>query len=240
MRIWCRRQARRIEVSAGPLSAACGLWTVASDLRPLTSVFTVGLTGNIASGKTEVTRLLKARGATIIDADALARRVVEPGTPAHREIVARWGGRVLLPDESIDRRVLGRIVFADEAEREALNGIVHPRVQRLRDDLLNEARRRGDRIVVCDIPLLFERELEDEFDRVVLVDAPPAVRLERLMRGRGLEEDEARRMMAAQMPSESKRAKADYVIENHRSLESLERRVADVWHELEREATLQH
>ncbi len=199
-------------------------------------VLLVGLTGNIASGKSVVTRLLARHGATIVDADVLARKVVEPGTPGHAEIVARWGSEVLLPDESVNREALRHIVFADPAEREALNAIVHPRVQTLRDELLEEARLRGDRIVVCDIPLLFERALEAEFDCVILVDSPMAMRLDRLMRLRGLDEGEARRMIASQLPAETKRARARHVIENDGAIAELEGRVAQIWRLLEIEA----
>ena len=196
----------------------------------------VGLTGNVASGKSEVARLLAERGATIIDADVLARGAVERGTPAYTAIVARWGAPILLPDESIDRAALRHIVFRDASEREALNAIVHPWVERRREELVGEARRRGDRIVVCDIPLLFERELQRAFDRIILVDAPTAVRLERLMRARQLDRGEAERMIAAQMPSDVKRARAEYIIENTGSLAALEARVAEVWKELDRSA----
>ena len=193
----------------------------------------IGLTGNIASGKSTVAQLLSERGATIIDADILARRAVETGTPAYRKIVERWGTSVLSPDGVIDRGALRRRVFGDAVELEALNDIVHPEVGRLRTQLVAEARRRGDRIVVCDIPLLFEKNLAEDFDRIILVDAPRPVRLERLVQDRGLRETEAMEMIAAQMPAELKRARADFVIDNTGSFGALERRVLDVWSALE-------
>jgi dephospho-CoA kinase len=196
----------------------------------------VGLTGNIASGKSTVARLLSERGATIIDADVLARRVVEPGMPAFDEIVRRWGREVLAPDGGLDRDTLRRVVFSDHAQLEQLNDIVHPEVLVYRDRLVAEARERGDRIVVSDIPLLFERGLVDEFDRIVLVDAPRPLRLERLMRERGLNETEAMDMITAQMPAELKRARADYVIDNVGTLRALEKSVSTVWSALDREA----
>ena len=196
----------------------------------------IGLTGNIASGKSTVARLLSERGATIIDADVLARRVVEPGMPAFDEIVRRWGRGVVDVDGSLDRDALRRRVFSNHEELEQLNQIVHPEVVAYRDRLVDEARQRGDRLVVCDIPLLFERGLVDQFDRIVLVDAPRPVRLERLMRERGLSETEAMDIMTAQMPAELKRARADYLIENTATVRELEERVSDVWHALEREA----
>ena len=192
----------------------------------------VGLTGNIGSGKSTVAQLLSERGATIIDADVLARRAVELGTVAFDKIVARWGNDVLAPDGHLDRAALRRIVFADHDQLEELNQIVHPEVERLRARLVDQARKRGDRIVVCDIPLLFERHMTDGFDRIILVDAHRAVRLERLVKDRGLRETEAMEMIAAQMPAELKRARADFVIDNDGTLTQLERRVQDVWAEL--------
>ena len=196
----------------------------------------VGLTGNIASGKSTIARLLAAHGATIIDADALARRAVEPGSPALRAIVARWGNALLLDDGTLDRAALRRIVFANPAELEALNAMVHPEVRRLRDEDVAAARARDDRLVVCDIPLLYEQDMEREFARVILVHAPEDVRLERLMRDRGLSRDDAMLMIVAQMPAELKRARADLVVENASTLEALEARVNEVWRTLERMA----
>jgi len=195
----------------------------------------IGLTGNIASGKSTVANLFAARGATIIDADALSRRAVEPGTPALRSIVARWGTGVLSPDGSLDRAALRHVVFDRPDELEALNAIVHPEVGRLRDEEIAEASARGDRVVVCDIPLLFERRLADSFTRIVLVDAPRPIRLERLMRDRGLSQEEAVQMIAAQMPAELKRARADFVIENAGTREQLADRVREVWDAIARD-----
>jgi len=198
----------------------------------------IGLTGNIASGKSTVARLLAERGATVIDSDLLARRAVELGTPAYEEIVRRWGTDVVAPDGMLDRARLREIVFDDHDSLEELNRIVHPEVNRLRERLVSEARRRGDRVVVCDIPLLFEKHLAAEFDRILLVDAPRPIRLERLVRERGLGETEAMDMIAAQMPAELKRARADFIIDNDATLSALERRVEDVWSALDQEARM--
>jgi dephospho-CoA kinase len=132
----------------------------------------IGLTGNIASGKSEVAKMLADHGATVIDADVLAREAVEPDTQALKDIVKRWGQDVLSKDGSLDRAALRRIVFADQSELDALNRIVHPGVTRLRDREIARARERGDDLVVCVIPLLFERNLVEEFDAIVLVDSP--------------------------------------------------------------------
>jgi dephospho-CoA kinase len=197
----------------------------------------IGLTGNIGSGKSTVAQMLSERGATIIDADVLARRAVELGTRAYSKIVERWGGAVLSADRHLDRTALRRIVFADQEQLEELNAIVHPEVERLRVRLVDQARKRDDRLVVCDIPLLFERHMTDRFDRIVLVDSHRAIRLERLMRDRGLTETEAMEMIAAQMPAELKRARADFVIDNDGTMSQLERRVSDAWVALDHEAS---
>ena len=196
----------------------------------------VGLTGNIASGKSTVDQLLSERGATIIDADVLARRAVERGSTAFDAIVRRWGTSVQSPDGHLDRAALRRVVFGNSKELEALNDIVHPEVERLREMRIDEARKRGDRVVVCDIPLLFEKKMAERFDRIVLVDAPRPLRLERLVSDRGLRETEAMDMIAAQMPAQLKRARADFVIDNASTLTELERRVDEVWASLVQDA----
>jgi len=196
----------------------------------------IGLTGNIASGKSEIARMLADRGATVIDADLLAREAVQPETQALKDIVKRWGKDVLKKDGSLDRAALRQIVFADQSELDALNRIVHPGVTRLRDREIALARERGDPIVVCVIPLLFERNIVDEFDAIVLVDAPRPLRLERLVATRGMEATDAMNMIASQMPAELKRARADFVIENNGSLQDLERDVDALWSSLQRNA----
>ena len=196
----------------------------------------VGLTGNIASGKSTVAQFLSEHGATIIDADVLARRAVERGSRAFDAIVKRWGTSILAPDGHLDRAALRRVVFGNPKELEELNEIVHPEVERLREQRISEAATRGDRVVVCDIPLLFEKKMVDHFDRIVLVDAPRPVRLERLVNDRGLRETEAMDMIASQMPAELKRARADFVIDNAATLTELERRVNDVWASLIQDA----
>ncbi len=196
----------------------------------------VALTGNIASGKSEVARIFADLGATVIDADDLARDAVVPGSRALEAIVSRWGTRVLNNDGSLNRAALRSIIFSSDADREALNAIVHPEVKRLRDGLVEEARVRGDAVVVSAIPLLYEVGLEGEYDRVILVDAPDDVRLSRLVHRRGLTPAEARRMMDAQMPASAKRSRAHVVIENENDLKALRRAVERVWKDLTAEA----
>lgn len=196
----------------------------------------VGLTGNIAAGKSTVARVWRSLGAHVVDADELARRAVDPGTPAHAAIADTWGRRVLDDAGELDRAALRAIVFEDPEARERLEEIVHPAVAALRDQEYAEALERGETLVVADIPLLFEVGMVGDFDVVVLVDAPEATRLMRLVGDRGLDPDEARRIIAAQMPSELKRARADLVIDNAGSVGELERRAREAWEELVRRA----
>jgi dephospho-CoA kinase len=195
-------------------------------------MLSLALTGNIASGKSSVARLLSAHGATIIDADLLAREAVAPGSPGLSAVAERFGAGVLTADGSLDRGALRAIVFADPAAREALNRIVHPAVGRLREQALAAARSRGDRIVISDIPLLFEVGLESAFDGVILVDAPERIRETRLVRDRRLDPAEARAMIASQWPASRKRPGARWIIENDGTPEQLAARVDALWTEL--------
>lgn len=196
----------------------------------------VGLTGNIASGKSTVARVWAGLGARVIDADQLARRAVLPGTPGLDAIVREWGPEVLDAAGTLDRAALREIVFRDEAARQRLESIVHPAVAALREEEARAAAERGLPLLVADVPLLFEVGMETEFDVIVLVDAPPETRLQRMMRDRGLAEDEARRMIGAQTPSALKRPRADIVIDNTGTLADLEARAAGVWADLLRRA----
>ena len=196
----------------------------------------VGLTGNIGSGKSTVARRFADRGVPLIDADVLAREAVAPGSPALERIVARWGRRVLGPDGTLDRAALRERVFGHLAELEALNGMVHPEVRRRRDELMARAAASGARVVVCDIPLLFEAHMENEFDVIVLVDAPRDLRLARLVEERGLSPSMAEAIMATQQSSDEKRERADFVIRNDGSLEALDREVDTVWRAIAQQA----
>lgn len=189
----------------------------------------IALTGNIAAGKSTVAEMWRDLGATVIEADELARRAVEPGTSALRRIVETWGPGILLPSGELDRAALRDIVFRDAAERARLEAIVHPEVYRLREIELERAEREGADLVVSDIPLLFEVGLEPKFDVVVLVDAPATVRKDRLTKLRGIDPLEADRMIASQLPSEVKRPKADFIIDNVGTLDDLRAEARRVW-----------
>ena len=192
----------------------------------------VGLTGGIGAGKSEVSRLLAARGAVIVDADRIAREVVAPGTPGLDAVVAEFGPEVLTGDGSLDRPRLASVVFNDPDRLKALNAIVHPLVG-ARSAELEEAAGQ-DAIVVHDVPLLTENGLAPLYEVVVVVDATEATQLDRLVRLRGMGEADARARMAAQASREERRAVADLVIDNDGPLEVLEPRIDELWAELRR------
>lgn len=190
----------------------------------------VGLTGGIGSGKSEVSRRLAARGAVVIDADLIAREVVEPGTPGLAAIVAEFGEDVLLPDGTLDRPKLGAIVFADDERRAALNAITHPLIGRRSQELQDAAP--PEAIVVYDMPLLVEGGLAALHDVVVVVDVPVETQVERLVSGRGMTEADALARISVQATREERLAVADIVIDNSGPLTGLDRRVDEVWAEL--------
>ena len=192
-------------------------------------MFHAALTGNIAAGKSTVLGLFADWGATVIDADAIVRALQRPGTPVFDAIAARFGSGVLAPDGSLDRGALRRRILADAGEKRALEAIVHPAVQAERRRVIGGLPRRDDAIVVSDIPLLFEVMNPAEFDAVVLVDSPEPVRLDRLVRLRGLPEPEAAALLGEQLPAAAKRARADFVIDNDGGVELLRDRAWRVW-----------
>jgi dephospho-CoA kinase len=199
-------------------------------------VLLVGLTGGIGSGKSTVARMLGERGAVVLDADALARTVVEPGTPGHDLVVERFGANILAPGGDIDREALASIVFADPAARRDLEEIVHPEVRRL---FAEECERYGNSnaVVVFSAPLLVETGMHTAFQVLVVVSASVETQIERLMRDRGMGEEQIRARIDAQLPLEDKAAVADVLIDNEGPREDLERQVDLVWSELAERAT---
>jgi dephospho-CoA kinase len=196
----------------------------------------VGLTGGIGSGKSTVARLLEAKGAWIVDADLVARQVVEPGTPALAALVERFGDAILAPDGTLDRPALGKVAFADEASRKDLEGITHPAIN---EEFLRrmQAAPEGS-IVVCDVPLLAESPAAQArgYPVVIVVEAPRDLRLARLEE-RGVPRADAEARMAAQATDEQRREIATHVIDNSTDLEHLERQVEEIWADLERRTT---
>ncbi|MGD6746117.1 dephospho-CoA kinase [Streptomyces sp. BH106] len=194
----------------------------------------VGLTGGIGAGKSEVSRLLVERGAVLIDADKIAREVVEPGTEGLAAVVEAFGTGVLAADGSLDRPKLGSVVFADSDKLATLNKIVHPLVGTRSAEL--EATAGPDSVVVHDVPLLTENGLAPLYDLVIVVDASAGTQLDRLTRLRGMSEEDARARMSAQATREKRLELADIVIDNDVPLERLRARVDEVWAELARRA----
>jgi dephospho-CoA kinase len=188
----------------------------------------LGLTGGIGSGKSMVARMFAQLGGDVIDADQLAREVVEPGQPALEEIATAFGRDILLPDGRLNRGKLARIIFADPAARARLNGITHPRIQE-RMDAEIAARRSGSGVLVVDIPLLYENDRTGTVETVIVVWVDPDTQLRRLRERDGLTVEEARQRIAAQMPLDEKRARADIVIDNSGSRENTRRQVEAIY-----------
>jgi dephospho-CoA kinase len=193
----------------------------------------VGLTGGIATGKSTVVRMLVKRGARVIDHDGLVHTLQEPGQPVWKRIVKTFGRDILDADERIDRKKLGSLVFDNEQRRKVLEGIVHPAV-------LEEARRQRDQIgkedeqaiVLSDIPLLLEVGMQECFDLILLVYAPPEVQIRRVMKRNNLSREEALSRLKSQMPIDEKPKFADLVIRNDGTMRELEKRAEEVWQEL--------
>jgi dephospho-CoA kinase len=191
-------------------------------------VLRIGLTGGIGSGKSTVSALLASRGAVIVDADRIAREVVEPGTPGLARIVETFGERVLAADGSLDRAALAAVVFADAEARSRLDGIVHPLVRARAAELI--AAVPPGTVVVNDVPLLVETGQASSYDVVLVVEADPATRVSRLVQ-RGLTAEDARARIAVQASDEQRRAVADVVVDNSGTPEELAEQVDRFWAE---------
>lgn len=197
-------------------------------------MLTVGLTGGIGAGKSSVSALLAARGAVVVDADLLARQAVAPGTPGLAAVQREFGPQVLLPDGSLDRPALGRVVFSDPHALARLNAVVHPVVRELTKRAVEAARAADAEVVVHDVPLLVENGLHGAglYDAVVVVAARPETQLDRLVRQRGMSEPDARARVAAQAPLADKLAVATHVVHNDGVREELEPQVDALWADL--------
>lgn len=190
----------------------------------------VGLTGGIATGKSTVSQMLRVRGAAIVDADQVAREVVEPHTPGWKRIRERFGDRILRSDGFLDRKALREVVFRDPQARRDLNGILHPLIrERMLEKAESLERERPERIIVFDIPLLYESRLTHWVRKVIVVYIPESLQIRRLMAREGIGEEEALRMIRAQMPIEEKKRMADCLIDNSGTLEETERQVDHLW-----------
>lgn len=196
----------------------------------------VGLTGGLASGKSTVASLLARRGAIVVDADELSRRAVAPGTPGLARIVDTFGREVLDAGGSLDRAALAAVVFADREKRRVLESIVHPEVFRLLGRVVN-GYRATDAVVVFDAPLIVETGFHEACDLVVVVSSPVEAQVARVVRTRGMSEDDARRRIASQAPPAERERHADIVIRNDGTLDQLEEHVESLWKELQQRAS---
>jgi len=193
----------------------------------------IGLTGGIASGKSTASAMLAQMGATVIDADALAREVVEPGSPALAEISRRFPGTVDA-DGRLDRAKLADRIFGQERERTALNAIVHPRVHEAFLKRAGELAKQGLQVILYAAALLFENDLDQIMDGVILIAVPPEVQISRLMERNGLTQREAEDRIAAQMPLEEKARRARWVVNNSGDLSATRARLTKIWDEIRR------
>lgn len=191
-------------------------------------MITIGLTGGIGSGKSTVSSRLAELGAFIVDADLVAREIVEPGQPALAELAEAFDG-VLNPDGTLNRAELARQAFATPEATKKLNAITHPRIRARTEELFKEGRESGAEVLVYDMPLLIENGEVNKVDHVLVVDAPDELRIDRLVQHRGLDEDDARRRIAAQIDRETRLGAADTVLDNSGSLEDLLTQVDGFW-----------
>ena len=188
----------------------------------------VGLTGGIASGKSTVSSILIEKGALVIDADVEARLAVEKGEEAYNEIIAHFGNQVLLEDGSIDRAKLGSIIFHDEQERQKLNSIVHPAVRKRMMWKKDQAIANGEKLIILDIPLLFESKLTYMVDKTILVFVDEDVQLDRLMKRNQLTKEDAMARVNSQMPLKDKVQLADEVINNNGTIAETEQQIIEI------------
>jgi len=197
-------------------------------------VFLIGLTGGIASGKSTVAKLLASYGAETIDADQVARDVVAPGSAGLSEVIKEFGSEVLMESGELDRVVLGRIVFEEPSKRKRLEEILHPLIKQRTNQLLAEA---SSPVVVYAVPLLVEANVDYPFDMILTVEAGVANQIERMVRSRGLSEEDAMKRISAQASESARRERADMVIDSSGSREQLEKQIALLWPKIEQAAS---
>lgn len=188
----------------------------------------IGLTGGIASGKSTVSNMFKEMDITVIDADVEARLAVEKGEPAYQKIVAEFGQDILLANDEIDRQKLGSIIFHNAEKRQLLNGITHPEVRKRMNDQVEAAERRGEQVIVLDIPLLFESKLTHMVEKTILVFVDRAVQLQRLMERNNLALEDAEARVTSQMPLGEKVALADAVIDNNGTVADTRKQLKEI------------
>jgi dephospho-CoA kinase len=201
----------------------------------------VGLTGGWATGKTLVAEEFKRLGAYLVDADEIAREITRPGTPAYREIAREFGGKIIKPDGTIDRKALGRIVFSDPARLKRLNEITHPRIIHEMEVLIEELKKEHPgEVIVVDAPLLIEVGLDKKMDKVVVVYADEVTQIERIMKREGISREEAKRRIGAQLPTKNKAGLADFVIDGNGGVDETVKAVKSIYERLKRDSGRAH
>lgn len=189
----------------------------------------IGLTGGIACGKSTVSNMLRSMGALIVDADVIAREVVAPGEEAWQQIIDCFGIEMLLENQEIDRGKLGALVFSDEEARKKLNGIVHPAVRKRMNEQAQAGEEAGEKVIIMDIPLLFESSLEHLVEQIIVVYCPEGVQMERLMKRNEFTKEEAINRIKSQIPIEEKKKRGDFVIDNSGTIEETEKQIAGLY-----------
>lgn len=193
----------------------------------------IGLTGGIATGKSTVSNYIEELGWPVVDADLVAREVVQKGSEGLGEVVKAFGPEILTPDGTLDRAQMRKLVFKDQQKRQLLEGLLHPRIQRRTAQKRDELEASGYKVAVYDVPLLFEKNLQGQFDQTVLVYVAPELQRQRLMARDGISQDDADRLISSQMPIDQKRPLATRVIENSGTKKDLQAQVQELVQEIE-------
>jgi dephospho-CoA kinase len=193
----------------------------------------LGVTGGIASGKTTVARMLQDLGAPLIDFDHLSRVVVEPGKPAWKQVVEYFGREILLPDQTINRKMLGAIVFSDPPKRKRLEDLLHPKIyEEYRRQIQTLILQHPNGIIQAVVPLLIEANLQSWFHKVLLVYVPEEIQVQRLVARDQINREKALQIIRCQLPMEEKRGRADYIVDNSGTPEETRRQVQEIWEKL--------
>lgn len=192
----------------------------------------IGLTGSIGSGKSTVSKIIREEGIPVICADEIAHQVVEVGTPAYQQITQFFGKEILSPDQSINREKLGALVFQNKEKRKLLNSIVHPEVIKKMEQEIKNHQKNRKLLIFLDIPLLYESGLENMCNQVAVVYAPETIMIERIKKRDGLSDQEIKNRIASQMSIEEKKEKADYVIDNSKSIAQTKKQVQDLMNKI--------
>jgi len=188
----------------------------------------IGLTGGIATGKSTVTKLLREKGYLVVDADEISKQVLGKGSPEYETVIQHFGKQYLLPDGSLDRKKIGDRIFSNVEDKKFLESIVHPKVQQQVSEIKKQAQQNGKQIAFYDVPLLFEKKMNDQFDQIILVSADEETQLSRMQKRDGFILDQAKVRLKNQLPMHLKKTQATYVIDNNSNFEDLKKQLDQV------------